>query len=187
MRNRTLLVDPKPRQVEYDRPSKSQLKRDMTALQDLGRRLTELPADRLDRLGLPDRLRDAIADYRQITAHEGARRQMQFIGKLMRDVDPAPLKEALDAWSGDSKAEVAAMHLAERWRERLLAEPASLAEFADTHQVADMTRLRTLLRNAAREKAEGRPPRDYRELYRMLREAIDRAARPTDPTTGDLT
>jgi ribosome-associated protein len=185
MRNRTLLVDPKPQQVEYDRPSKSQLKRDMTALQDLGRRLTELSNDRLEKLALPDRLRDAIVDYKRITAHEGARRQLQFIGKLMRDVDPAPLKEALDAWSGDSKSEVAAMHLAERWRERLLAEPATLAEFADTHPVADMTRLRTLLRNAAREKAEGRPPRDYRELYRMLREAIDNASPATRETSGE--
>lgn len=180
MRNRTLLVDPKPPPpADYDRPSKSQLKRDMTALQDLGRRLTELPADRLERLGLPDRLREAIDQYTRITAHEGGRRQLQFIGRLMRDVDPVPLREALDAYHGESKAEVAAMHLAERWRERLLAEPAALAEFAATYRVADMTHLRNLMRGAAREKSGSKPPRDYRELYRALREAM--AAPAADP------
>ena len=125
---------------------------------------------------LPERLRDAIQAYRKITAHEGSRRQLQFIGRLMRDVDPAPLREALDRFNGASKAEVAEMHLAERWRERLLGEPAALTEFADAHPGADIKRLRVLLRNAAKEKAAGKPLRDYRELYRAIREAFVEAS-----------
>ncbi|MBL8383972.1 MAG: DUF615 domain-containing protein [Burkholderiales bacterium] len=185
MRHRTQLVDPRPEPgPEYDRPSKSQMKRDMTALQDLGRELAALSPERLAQLALPDRLRDAIADFRRITAHEGARRQMQFIGRLMRDVDPAPLRDALERFHGTSRAEVAEMHAAERWRERLLADPQVLAEFAAAHPAADQVRLRALVRGAAAEKTLGKPPRQYRELYRALREAM--AAR-TDSTDAKET
>lgn len=184
MRIRTQLVDPKPAPApQYDRPSKSQMKRDMTALQDLGRELAALPPERLEQLGLPERLHDAFVQYRQITAHEGARRQMQFIGKLMRAVDPAPLREALDRYHGASRAEVAEMHAAERWRERLLADATVLTEFAAAHPGADLTRMRTLMRNAARERHEAKAPRDYRELYRAIRDAM--AARPGPPATGE--
>ena len=186
MRNRHLLVDPKPEPPpEYDRPSKSQRKRDMTALQDLGRDLAALSVEQIRSLELPERLADALIEYRSINAHEGARRQMQFIGKLMRDVDPDPLKEALERFSGTSKAEVAAMHTAERWRERLLGDPASLTLFASDHPGADLTRLSTLIRNAAREKTDGKPPRDYRELYRALREAMAAAPDSTHPAENE--
>ena len=173
MRTRTLLVDPQPDPpTEYDRPSKSQLKRDMTALQALGRELAALSIERIGQLDLPERLHDAIIDFRRINAHEGARRQMQFIGRLMRDVDPAPLREALDRFNGASKAEVAEMHLAERWRDRLLADAQCLTEFADAHPGTDFTRLRNLIRSAGKEKAAGRPLREYRELYRAIRAAM---------------
>ena len=183
MRTRTRLVDPQPEPpTEYDRPSKSQMKRDMTALQDLGREIAALSPDRIAHLGLPERLFDALIQFRGITAHEGARRQMQFIGRLMRDVDPLPLREALDRFNGASRAEVAEMHLAERWRDRLLADTQSLTEFAHAHPVTDFTRLRNLIRNAAREKAAGRPQREYRELYRAIRAAM--AARGQAPASG---
>ena len=173
MRKRTQLVDPKPEPAaEYDGPSKSQLKRDMTALQVLGRQITELSPERVAQLGLPERLHEEILAFRKISAHEGARRQMQLIGRLMRDVDPQPLREALERFNGASKAEIAAMHIAERWRDRLLASPEVLTEFANVHPGLDLTRMRTLLRNAAREKNEARPPRDFRELYRMIRAAM---------------
>ena len=174
MRTRTVLVDPQPEPGPvYTRPSKSQMKRDMTSLQVLGRELAALSKDRLLQLGLPERLHEALLAYRTITAHEGARRQMQFIGRLMRDVDPEPLREALDRFNGASRAEVADMHLAERWRDRLLEEGATLTEFAGTYAGADLTRIRTLIRNARKETTEGKPPRDYRELYRAIRDAMD--------------
>jgi ribosome-associated protein len=173
MRTRTVLVDPQPEPGPvYTRPSKSQMKRDMTSLQVLGRELAALSKDRLLQLGLPERLHEALLAYRTITAHEGARRQMQFIGRLMRDVDPEPLREALDRFNGASRAEVADMHLAERWRDRLLEEGATLTEFAGTYAGADLTRIRTLIRNARKETTDGKPPRDYRELYRAIRDAM---------------
>jgi ribosome-associated protein len=185
MRTRTVLVDPQPEPGPvFTRPSKSQMKRDMTSLQVLGRELAALSKDRLAQLGLPERLHEALLAYRTITAHEGARRQMQFIGRLMRDVDPEPLREALDRFNGASRAEVADMHLAERWRDRLLEEGATLTEFAGTYAGADLTRIRTLIRNARKETTEGKPPRDYRELYRAIRDAM--AARQAS-TQSDTT
>jgi ribosome-associated protein len=174
MRNRTLLVNPEPPpKTEYDRPSKSQVKRDMTALQELGREVSELPRDRIAELDLPEKLRDALLDYQKITAHEGKRRQYQFIGKLMRNIDPEPLREALERFNGDSKAEVSDMHLAERWRERLLGEENVLPEFAAAYPATDLQQLRVLIRNARKEKAENKPPRDFRKLYQLIREQID--------------
>jgi ribosome-associated protein len=174
MRNRTLLVDPAPPpKPEYDRPSKSQMKRDMTALQELGREISELPRERIIELDLPEKLRDALLDYQKMTSHEGKRRQYQYIGKLMRDVEPAPLREAIDRFKGDSKAEVHDMHLAERWRERLIDEEEALAEFGKAYPATDMQQLRTLIRNARKEKAAGKPPRDFRKIYQMVREQID--------------
>jgi ribosome-associated protein len=179
-RNRTVLVDPQPEPGPvFTRPSKSQMKRDMTGLQVLGRELAALSKDRLEQLALPERLHEAILQYRTITAHEGSRRQLQFIGRLMREVDPLPLREALDRFNGASRTEVAEMHLAERWRERLLEESAALTEFANTYPVAELTRMRTLIRNALKEKQDGKPPRDFRELYRAIRDAM--AARQSRP------
>lgn len=191
MRNRTQLVDPAPPpKTEYDRPSKSQLKRDSTALQDLGRELGELPRERLRELDLPEKLLEALLAYQTITAHEGKRRQFQYIGRLMRDVDPAPLREALERFSGASKAEVYDMHLAERWRERLLGEDAAVfAEFAGAYPRTDLQQLRVLIRNAKKEREAGKPPRDFRKLYQLVREQLDAvrkgAAAPAAEDTGE--
>ena len=189
MRNRTQLVDPAPPpKTEYDRPSKSQLKRDSTALQDLGRELGELPRERLRELELPEKLLEALLAYQTITAHEGKRRQFQYIGKLMRDVDPVPLREALERFSGASKAEVQDMHLAERWRERLLGEDAAVfAEFAGAYPRTDLQQLRVLIRNAKKERETGKPPRDFRKLYQLIREQLDAVRRGAPaPAAGDV-
>ena len=189
MRNRTLLVNPEPPpKTEYDRPSKSQLKRDSTALQELGREVSELPRERIIALELPEKLTEALLEYQTITAHEGKRRLYQFIGKLMRGIDPLPLREAVDRFKGDSKAEVGDMHLAERWRERLLGEENALLEFASAYPDTDLQQLRTALRNARREKAENKPPRDFRKLYQIVREQIDanrKAASLPDESDAD--
>src|SRR5688572_32022865 len=107
---------------EASAPSKTRRKKDMQALQDLGARLVELDASRLASLELPEQLADAIRQLRSITKHEARRRQVQYIGRLMRDVDPGPLRAALDRDRATSHAERARFAAAERWRDRLLEE-----------------------------------------------------------------
>ena len=160
--------------LEYDdspeRPSKSQRKRDMHALQDMGAELVELSPERLARIDMPDALRGAIREAQRLTRHEARRRQLQYIGRLMRDADPAPIREALDAVKGVSAIENARQHRLEKLRERLLEDEAVLTEIGAAHPGADITRLRQLRRNALKDRDEGRPPRAFRELFRLLRE-----------------
>ena len=160
--------------LEYDdspeRPSKSQRKRDMQALQDMGAELVELSPERLARIDMPDALRGAIREAQRLTRHEARRRQLQYIGRLMRDADPAPIHEALDAVKGVSAIENARQHRLEKLRERLLEDEAVLTEIGAAHPGADITRLRQLRRNALKDRDEGRPPRAFRELFRLLRE-----------------
>jgi ribosome-associated protein len=160
-----------------DRPSKSQRKRDMAALQALGAELVALAPERLRRVELPDELREAIGQAGRITAHEGRRRQLQYVGKLMRGVDPAPIRAALDAFAGKSRAATELLHRCERWRERLLADDAALTEWLAAHPAQDAQRLRALIRAARRERAAGNPPRNARELYQWLHDTLgkDRA------------
>jgi len=168
----------------YDRPSKSQRKRDMTALQKLGEELVDQPRDRLERVTMPDSLRDAIYQAQRINSHEGRRRQLQFIGKLMRDVETEPIRQALDAWNGASGAETALLHSLERWRNRLLEDDRALDVLSAHHSAAlnpvTMQQLRTHIRQARREQAEGRPPKHYRELFQVLKAIIaDASFRPS--------
>jgi ribosome-associated protein len=155
---------------EYRGPSKSQLKRDMTALQELGEELVGLSRERLGKIDMPERLRDAVLDAQRISKHEARRRQMQFIGKIMRDVDAAPIREALDELKGVSAAANARQHHLEKLRTRLMEDEAAFDELARDHPSADIQHLRQLRRNALREAQQGRPPRAYRELFRELRE-----------------
>ena len=157
-------------------PSKSQRKRDMTALQRLGARLVDLPADQLDRLELPEVLRDALAFARKVTSHEGRRRHMQYIGKLMRNIDPEPLQRALDDATGSSRAAVARMHQAEAWRERLIADDDALTELVAEHAQLDVQQLRALVRAARRERTSQAPPKQTRALYQLLHELLQEPA-----------
>lgn len=159
-----------------DRPSKSQKKRDAHALQDIGTQLVALSAEQLKRIDMPDSLRIAIAETQRTRSHEGLRRQMQYVGKVMRGVDTAPLIEALDVIRGQSAAAVAREHMLERMRERLMADEQVLGDIAAQWPGADLTRLRTLRRNALREREQNRPPRAFREIFRELRQ-LDNAAR----------
>ena len=151
--------------------SKTKKKEQSHALQKLGAALVDLSKERLASMALPEALREAIREAQRITAHEGRRRQMQYIGKLMRDVDPAPIQERFDAWNGQSKAEVARQHGMERLRERLIADDAALTEFAIKHPGVDLQALRNLIRNARKEAAEGRPPKSSREIFKIIRDA----------------
>lgn len=151
--------------------SKTRKKAQMHALQKLGIELVDLSKERLATMELPETLVDAIREAQRITAHEGRRRQMQYIGRLMRDIDPAPIQERLDAWRGQSKAEVARQHGMERLRDKLIADDAALTEFAQKHPDVDLQALRNLIRNARKEAAEGRPPKSYREIFKVIRGA----------------
>jgi ribosome-associated protein len=157
--------------MEDELLSKTRRKAQMHALQKLGVELVELSKDRLASMELPETLIEAIHDAQRITAHEGRRRQMQYIGKLMRDIDPAPIQERLDAWRGQSKAEIARQHGMERLRDKLIADDTALTDFAQKHPGADILALRNLIRNARKESAEGRPPKSYREIFKVIREA----------------
>jgi len=119
---------------------------------------------------MPDNLRQAIRDVQRIIKHEGRRRQMQYIGKLMRSVDPLPIRAALDAIAGVSAAENARMHRLERWRKLLLEDEAgALTEILVAHPGADLQQLRQLCRNARKEHEQSKPPRAFREIYRFLK------------------
>ena len=147
----------------------------MTALQTLGQALVEMPADRLAKVEMPDLLRRAILDARRFTKHEAKRRQMQYIGKLMRGVEAQPLQAAVDALRGLSAAETARLHRRERLRTRLLDDEAgALEEISLAHPGADLQQLRQLRRNTLKEREQNKPPRAYREIFRVLRELEDR-------------
>ena len=160
-----------------ERPSKSQRKRDMTALQDLGESLLRLTSAELARIDLPEELRQAITGSARITSHEARRRHLQYIGKLMRQVDPQPLRAAIDDATGESKQAVALMHRCERLRDALLADDGALEAVLAELPGADVQQLRSTIRAARREHAEGRPPRHARQLYRWLHEQYARKAR----------
>lgn len=156
-------------------PSKTRRKREMLALQDMGEELVALGAGKLEELDLPDLLREAVLEARRITRFGALRRQMQYIGKLMRDVDPTPIRARLDAWNGVSVEETARLHRIERWRTRLLEDDQALSELLDAHPQADAQRLRTLVRNAKREAEAGKPPKSFRELFQALRDILNHA------------
>ena len=158
---------------QYDRPSKSQLKREMTALQKLGEDLVNEPKDRVKRVPMPEDVRDAILECQKIKDHEGRRRQLQFVGKKMRSLDEeevAVIQRTIDSWRGASKAETAAMHALERRREKLLADDSALTELKSEFPQADIQQLRTLIRNARKEQAENKPPKAYREIFQVLKQ-----------------
>jgi ribosome-associated protein len=158
---------------EYDRPSKSQRKREMTALQDLGAELIAEPRERVKRVPMPEDVRDAILECQQIKDHEGRRRQLQYVGKKMRSLtedEVALIRKTIDGWKAPSRAETAAMHALERRRERLLADDGALTELRAQYPELDVQQMRTMIRNARREQAENKPPKAYREIFQILKQ-----------------
>lgn len=144
----------------------------MHALQDIGERLVCLGAVQLGTLNLPERLRDAILDAQRIKGFEARRRQLQYIGKLMRAVDPAPIRSQLDAWARPSRQATAWLHTLENWRDRLLADEQALTAFVQTYPDANLERLTALVQSVRQEQAAGLPPKSYRTLFKMLKDAI---------------
>jgi ribosome-associated protein len=143
----------------------------MHDLQALGAELVGLSAAHLERMVLPAELAQAVRAARSIASHEARRRQVQYIGKLMRGIDAEPIRAQLAAVHGGSAQERARHQRLEHWRARLLEDDGALTEFFQAHPASDLQQLRALIRNARREQAAARPPRAYRELFRVLREA----------------
>ena len=151
--------------------SKTRRKKEMHELQSLGASLVALSDAHLERISMPEALAAAVREARRIESHEARRRQLQFIGRLMRELDPTPIRMQLAALLGGSAEERARHQRIEHWRTRLLEEDGALTEFADAHPGGDLQQLRALIRSARREQAEGRPPRAFREIFRVLRES----------------
>lgn len=169
---------------EVLRPSKSQQKRDALALQELGRELVEQPRERLSKLPLSEELSDAVRAAQRIRSHEARRRQLQYIGKLMRDVDPLPIRAALDKFKGVSAVANAELHRLEKLRELLLQdEAAALTQLTHDHPQAagELQHLRQLRRNALKEQQQNKPPRAYREIFQYLKH-LAAATTPDAPT-----
>ncbi|HQV88671.1 MAG TPA: ribosome biogenesis factor YjgA [Nitrosomonas sp.] len=151
-----------------DAPSKTKRKKDMHALQEIGEQLVELDPKKLNEFDLPEILLDAIHLARPMNKHGARRRQMQYIGKLMRTIDVLPIQEKLDSWQKTSLHQTARLHQLERWRERLLTDDNALTEFAQKYPTADLQHLRLLIRNAHKEKAADKPPKSFRLLFQAL-------------------
>jgi len=154
-------------------PSKSELKRQVRELQDLGDELVALPPVELDALGLPDELRDAVIEGRRITAHGARVRQRLYIGKLLRRIDAEPIRAALARRAETDRQRVRREHVIEQWRERLLAdEAAAWTELGGRVPPGDLQQLRALVRQARAERDATRPPAAARQLFRRLRELL---------------
>lgn len=166
--------------ADDQRPSKTQLKKQSHDLQTLGVQLAALSDERLAAIEMPDSLRDAIDEYRKTRSHEGRRRQMQYVGKLMRSADEDALREAVASATVGSAKDTLRLHEAEGWRERLLADDDALTAWAAEHPGQDLQALRALVRQARKEAPGETPPgqgarhgRAYRDLFRLVRGALD--------------
>ncbi|MGO1693589.1 MAG: ribosome biogenesis factor YjgA [Marinobacter sp.] len=162
---------------QYSGPSKSQLKRDMHALQNIGKRMIELSNDQLDTLTISDTLRSAIEESRRIRQNEAKRRHLQYIGKIIRQEDnPDGVLRAIDAFDSGSEEHTRRHHLAERWRDRMITDGDSVAgEFFSYCPGADIQHLRNLVRNARRDVEKQKNTGQTRKLFRYLRECVDEA------------
>jgi len=173
---------------EYERPSKSELKRQMSELQKLGEELVAEARDRVKRVPMPEDVRDAILECQTIKDHEGRRRQLQYVGKKMRtleDEEVALIRKTIDSWKQPSRAETAAMHAMERRRDKLLADDGALTELRAQYPDLDVQQMRTLIRNARREQAEQKPPKAYREIFQVLKQLQGAAAKPAEADQED--
>ena len=158
------------------RPSKTKQKEVMHELRDLGAELVELSVGQLKRINVPENIFDAVRECQKITAHGARRRQIQYLGKLMRSVDDEPIRAGLALLRGESSAETARLHRLERLRVRLLEDEAVLTEIAAQWPGVDLQHLRTLRRNALKEKENNKPPKNFRAIFQMLQELDQQGA-----------
>jgi ribosome-associated protein len=156
-----------------ERPSKTKKKEAMHELRDLGAVLVDLPLSQLKRLNLPEDIYAAVRECQKITAHGAKRRQLMYLGKLMRSTDDEPIRAGLALMRGENAAENARLQRLERMRTRLLADESMLTEIGNTWPGADITHLRQLRRNALKEQEANKPPKNFRAIYQVLKELDD--------------
>ena len=142
----------------------------MSDRQALGMQLTKLAPDTLKKIGLSEELLEAVLFYKKITANGALKRQAQFIGRLMRDTDPEPIQAYLNKLKGDNAEHNAAMQRLELLRERLIESDDVLTELIADKPELPISELRTLIRNARREKEQNKPPKAFRELFQLLKQ-----------------
>lgn len=158
------------------RPSKTKKKEAMHELQDLGAELVELSVGQLKRIKLPENIYEAVRECQKITARGAHKRQLQYLGKLMRSADDEPIRAGLALIRGESSAETARLHRLERMRTRLLEDETALADIAATWPGADLQHLRQLRRNALKEQEAGKPPKSFRAIFQALQELDQQGA-----------
>ena len=178
----------KPEEIaleEVGPPSKTQLKAEADEKQALGEALLTLRSDLMVRLDLPDKLLDALKEAKRITNFEGRRRQMQFIGKLMRTLDMTPIRAAIDEQANGSADLTLALHLAEQWRDKLMDSDDALSQWLTDYPATDSQQLRALIRQARKDMAKpetpGEAPRhakSYREIFQLVKLAMAEEAKP---------
>lgn len=157
--------------IEY--VSKSRMKRDMHALQALGEKLVELSEEQIQQLNIPDQLRDAVVQAKAIKKHGAKRRQLQYIGRLMRNIDAGDIQQQYDNVTQHSAAAVAQLHQVEKWRERLLKdEDQALQAFLEQYPGTDRQQLRQLVRTARQEHLDNKPPKAYRKLFQFIKDLL---------------
>ena len=165
-----------------DAPTRTDLKRESTELQKLGEDLLTLRQDLMTKLELPDKLIEAVAEVKRITNFEGRRRQMQFIGKLMRQLDPARLDDirtALVEQHTPSAQETQLLHSAEQWRDRLIADDDAAGQWMNLCPGTDSQQLRALIRQARKDAKPEKPGqtlrhgRAYRDIFQLVREQLE--------------
>ena len=153
--------------------SKTQMKKQMNDLQALGMELTKLSSDTLKKIGLDEELFEAIATYKKITSNSALKRQAQFIGRLMRDTDPAPIEAYLAKLRGDNMAHNAFLQRVEQARSRLLADDGAITQFMADFPQADAGKLRTLIRNTKKEQEQNKPPKNFRALFQEIKAVME--------------
>lgn len=174
-------TDPEDELIEDGPPSKTALKAEDRALQDLGVALAELPSTPRKRLPIDDELRRALEDYNSIRSHGAKKRQRKFLGRLLRQVDIEPLQGAVEAFREGRQADAAALHMVERWRNELVADDEALTRWLGQYPDTDVQHLRTLIRNARKAGDVANPSerhsRAWRELFKEIRSRLDAAVR----------
>lgn len=182
-KTRETFVDSRDATKAIDEPeivSKTQIKNAMLALQNLGEALIELKKSELVALSLPENLFDAILEAKKLTHWGAIKRQKQYIGRLMRDIDSTPIKAYLDALNQVSDVHNAWLHPLEKLRESLLKDDKAVQDFLSICPTTDLQALRTLIRNARKEREANHPPKHFRALFQRLKEIIPEPDRPID-------
>ncbi|MCG7589111.1 MULTISPECIES: ribosome biogenesis factor YjgA [unclassified Halomonas] len=158
---------------QVERPSKSQLKREMHALQALGETLIAMNPTERSRFPLSDDMLRAIDETARIRSHEGRRRHMQYVGKLIRKEDLTAIQGVFDAIEQEKEQRDHAFHRLEKWRDRMIDEGDDAVDlFMVDYPNADRQALRQLVRNARKEREQGKPPTSSRKLFKHLRETL---------------